>query len=129
MRRFTSPLLDIGLKVFGIKFETSSGNILPIRLGRKIRAIKQNEEIMDSAIPNVAHILLRYGVSMECYHEITKIIGGPKSYKVTILYKCIHIQECTYKVYKLLLQKQRSCNNFSIFPFSWLIWYASCRSL
>jgi len=90
VRGFTSPLIDIGLKVIGLKFQTSYGNILPIQLGRKIRSINQRDENMDAIIPNVAHLLLRYGVSVECYHEITKIIGGPKSYKVTILYKFVH---------------------------------------
>ena len=78
MQRFISPLIDIGLNVIGLKFETSSGNVLPIRVGRKIREMKQNEEIMNSAIPNVEYILLQYGVSMRCYHEITKIISSDK---------------------------------------------------
>jgi len=45
---------------------------------------------MDAVIPNVAHLLLQYGVSMECYHEITQIISGSKSYKVTFLLMCTH---------------------------------------
>ena len=55
---------------------TGLKDILPIRLRRKIRAFKHTEESMDAVIPNMAHLLLQYGVSMECYHEIMKIIGG-----------------------------------------------------
>ena len=55
---------------------------------------------MDAVIPNMAHLLLWYGVSMECYHEIMKIISGLKSYKIKSLFKHVNIpvQACMYIV-------------------------------
>jgi len=35
VQKFTSPLIDIGLRVIGVKFETSSGNIITPHKTRK----------------------------------------------------------------------------------------------
>jgi len=37
----------------------------------------------DDMIPNVAYLLLKYGASIEFYHELTMVFDNlPKSYKV-----------------------------------------------
>jgi len=78
---YTSP---IGIQVASVNLlQTTTKSIILLQLFPSIRVLKGKEAQNDSCIiPQVSHLLLRYGVSEECYHEITQIIGGPKSYKV-----------------------------------------------
>ena len=45
-------------------------------------ATHQNDDY-DAAIPNIACLLLKYGASQECYHELSMCIPDlPRSHKV-----------------------------------------------
>ena len=51
----------------------------------KARAIvtRKEDESDDALLPKIAFILLKYGVSKECYHELSMCIPGMlRSYKV-----------------------------------------------
>jgi len=37
----------------------------------------------DEIIPKTAYLQYKYGILAECYLKLTKIIGGPKAYKVS----------------------------------------------
>lgn len=99
--KYTSSLSEIGIQVVGVNLlQTTTQSVIPLQLFPKIRVLKEREEIneSDNIIPQVSQLLLRFGVSEECYHEITQIIGGPKSYKVNV-YMCM----CVCKLCNVLL--------------------------
>jgi len=63
--------------------QATTKSIIPLQLFPDIRVLKEKETRNESnIIPQVFQLLLRYGVSEECYHDIAQVIGGPKSYKV-----------------------------------------------
>lgn len=82
---FAAPLQTSGLQVVSVQLQTHSKKLVHLQLvpGEKpqLSNMDQNSEL----IPNIAYLLLRYGVSMECYHELSMVVDGlPKSYKVMI---------------------------------------------
>jgi len=84
--KVTSPLSAIGLQVTGVNLlQTATNSTIPLQLFPNIRVLKGKDNCKSDSdiIPQVSQLLLRFGVSEECYHEFTQIIGGPKSYKVT----------------------------------------------
>lgn len=90
---YTSPLSTIGIQVASVNLvQTTTKSIIPLQLFPNIRVLKEKETRNDSnIIPQVSQLLLRYGVSEECYHEITQVIGGPKSYKVICVCRSVTI--------------------------------------
>ena len=65
-----------------MQLQTSCGNTVDLQL--MIADMKQCETEKDSDdVPNVAYLLLKYGVSIEFYHELTMVFDNlPRSYKV-----------------------------------------------
>ena len=78
----TSSYSTIGLQVISVQLETSCGNAVNLQL-MPAADVRQCETEKDDEIPNVAYLLLKYGVSIEFYHELTMIFDNlPRSYKV-----------------------------------------------
>ena len=101
--QYTSSLSAIGLKVVGISLlQTTTQTVITLQLFPNIRVLKEREAIneSDNIIPQVSQLLLHFGVSEECYHEITQIIGGPKSYKVKW---CVRACMCACTLFSVLL--------------------------
>ena len=58
---------------------------MSVKLGVEDEPCQSNH---DDLIPSFLYLLLKYGVSNECYHEMTMFLPElPKSYKVRVKYK------------------------------------------
>lgn len=78
---FTSPLTTVGLNVSSIQLQTTSNNVVNLQLIPKKRA--ESDHGNDDYVPNIAYLLMRYGVSMEFYHELSMVVDDlPRSHKV-----------------------------------------------
>lgn len=67
--------------MISLQLKTSSGNAVNLQLTPA--DMRQCETEKDDGIPNVAYLLLKYGASIEFYHELTMIFDNlPRSYKV-----------------------------------------------
>ena len=80
---FTRPLMMIGLQAINIEMVTAEGTPVNIPIEPPETRLIQQINNDDDLIPKIAYLQYKYGISAECYLELTKIIGGPKAYKVS----------------------------------------------
>ena len=77
---FASPLCATGLQLISIQPQTTNNNTVNLQL---MPAQCSDMDKDSPCVHNIAYLMLRYGVSMEFYHELSMIADGlPKSYKV-----------------------------------------------
>ena len=84
---FTRPLMMIGLQAINVEMVTLSGNLVDVPIEPSETRLIQQMNAEDELIPKIAYLQYKYGISAECYLELTKIIGGPKAYKVSRIKK------------------------------------------
>ena len=84
---FTRPLMMISLQAINVEMITLSGSLVDVPIEpsetRLIQQMNADDLAEDELIPKIAYLQYKYGISAECYLELTKIIGGPKAYKVS----------------------------------------------
>ena len=78
-------LREIGLKPHSLSLETTNGSLLQLSLSDS-PTVSSNTTACHSdrdVTKNLLYVLMKYGVSMECYHELSKEFPClPKSYLV-----------------------------------------------
>jgi len=81
---FSAPLLVTGLQVVSVELRTAGGHHINLQLIPRSKKRIFNTNIQDNSyIPNVAYLLLKYGVSYEFYHELTMLFKNlPRTYRV-----------------------------------------------
>jgi len=69
--------------------ETSSGNLLEWNFQSRKRPHNTNQEKPQEVTKSLLYILMKFGISYECYHELTQQFPClPRTYKV-IKFVCI----------------------------------------
>lgn len=86
----------IGLKPYSLNLQTTNGDLVHLNLSSDPVANMTTKPKSYSITKNLQLLLLKHGISQECYHELAQEFDClPRSYKVTIYsysyYICIHI--------------------------------------
>jgi len=90
--KFSAPLLATGLQLVSIELKTTSGRHFILELTPKPRVCSTRLSQDNKFVPNVAYLLLKYGVSFEFYHELTMLFKNlPRSYRVYAIVHVIHV--------------------------------------
>ena len=71
------------LEPVSLHFKTQNESEVFVKLGLDDETCQSTIPNHDDLIPSFLHLLLKYGVSNECYHEMTKLLPElPKSHEV-----------------------------------------------
>jgi len=74
---------QIGLKPHSMKLETTSGHLVDFDFQSRKRPHNSDQDKPQEITNNLLYILMKYGISFECYHELTQQYPClPRTYKV-----------------------------------------------
>ena len=95
-KNISDPLLSIGLTVETVTLkEINTNNSFQISISNNVQQQPKGEVIKEGVhIPEICYLLLKYGVSFKCYHELAmECTELPRSYKVYIRV-CVFVCVC-----------------------------------
>ena len=76
---------EIGLEPVSLYLKYQNQSEVSVKLGLCDEACQSTATNHDDLIPSFLYLLLKYGVSNECYHEMTTLLPElPISHKVSI---------------------------------------------
>ena len=71
---YLAPLVEADLKATGLQLENmQTREKINIRLSNNFEIPVEKSTESDEQIPSVAYLQLKYGLSKECYHELTML--------------------------------------------------------
>ena len=83
VNNYLNGLQEIGLEPVSLHLKTQDEQHISVKLGLENESACYSNH--DDIIPSLLYLLLKHGISNECYHEITMLVPElPKSYKVAI---------------------------------------------
>lgn len=93
-KRVSDPMLSIGLAVDSVQIrDMDTDNSFRISLLPDCATSAAGEQNEGQHIPQISYLLLKYGVSMQFYHELSMECDElPRSYLVIMTVICIVLQ-------------------------------------
>ena len=81
---FEHYISQIGLQAYSLNLKTTTGNLFKLTLSSDLDPEPVTQPKHLNITSNLILLVLKYGISQECYHELTKELDSlPRSYKVT----------------------------------------------
>ena len=87
MNRFLNGIQEIGLAPVSLYLKSQNDSEVSVKLGLGDETCQSTATNHDDFIPSFLYLLLKYGVSNECYHEMTMLLPDlPKSHKMNSIH-------------------------------------------
>ena len=86
MNNCLNGIQEIGLELVSLYLKYQNQSKVSVKLGHCDEACQSTATNHDDLIPSFLYLLIKYGVSNECYHEMTMLLPElPISHKVSRL--------------------------------------------